>query len=327
VQRRAEGGAVVARGGLHVDLVEGPRTQQLPVRGAVQGYPARQREAPLSRLGREMAAQVQHGPVEAGLQGGCHVAVHIGDLVVGTPRRHQVLGEMRARREVVLALAAVAVRAQQRNPDAAVRFQLDGVLEEVTEPLGVAVGGEPHDLVFVGVEVEAQVQRDERVQHADRVVRGDLGDPVEVSATRVVHGHALHLSHPIDHYHQALVPPRCVVRASGVREVVTDVMDPLRGEARKVARHEREQRVPGIHLAVQVAGDGIDRVHAAVGRVVEPMGQLVDVLDPEPGLSQAVRDRALGEVAGMLVPADPLFRHRRDDGPVHDQGRGRVVPL
>src|SRR5438552_1728428 len=110
-------------------------------------------------------------------------------------------------------------------------------------------------------------------------------------------------------------------------QMVTDLMDPPRGEVRKVAGHEPEERLAGVHLAIQVAGGGIEGVDVPVGRVVEPVRQLVDLADRDARLCQAVGDRAVREGAGMLPPVDPLLGDGGDDGTVHDEGSSRVVAL
>jgi len=253
--------------------------------------------------------------------------MHIADLRVGRAWRHQRLREAGARREIVLALLARPVQAEQGDAHPAVGLELDRGFEKTAEPLRVPVGREPHDLVFVGVEVEPQVQRHDRVQDADRVRHADLEYPVQIAVTPVIHARALGLAHAVDHDDETLVPSRRVVRARRVRRVVRDVTHPFGGEARNITRHEREQRVARVHVAIQLVRHGVQRVDAPVGRIVEAVYQLVHVVDGETGLRQAVGDRALGKVSRVLAAADALFRHGRDYGTIHDQRRRRVVPL
>ena len=153
----AQRAAVVARRGLHVDVVERPRAEQLAVRGAIERHTPRQCQPAQARRLREPTAQVQHGPVQTRLQPGGHVPMHVADLGVGVARRHQTLGETGARREIMLALLPRPVDPKQGDPDAPVGLELHRLFEELAEPLRVPVGREPHDLVLVGVEVESQV--------------------------------------------------------------------------------------------------------------------------------------------------------------------------
>ena len=108
---------------------------------------------------------------------------------------------------------------------------------------------------------------------------------------------------------------------------MSDLTHPLGGDARKITRHERQQRLARVHVAIQIVRHRVQRIHTAVRGIVEAVHQLVDLLDGETGLLQAVGDRALGKVPRVLAAADPLFGHGRDHGPVHDQRRRRVVPL
>ncbi len=41
--------------------------------------------------------------------------------------------------------------------------------EKVAVAGGISIRGEPHDLVFVGVEIKTQVERDQRIENADRI--------------------------------------------------------------------------------------------------------------------------------------------------------------
>src|SRR5690349_7294976 len=57
------------------------------------------------------------------------------------------------------------------------------------------------------------------------------------------------------------------------------------------------------------------------------MRDLVDLLDRETSLGEAVRDRAPRKVSGVLAPADPLLCDARHHLPVDHQDRGGIVSL
>src|SRR5256885_16299885 len=136
---------------------------------------------------------------------------------------------------------------------------------------------------------------------------------VEPTVARTVHADAVRLTHAVDHDDETLVPSRRIVRACGMREMVTDVMDPLRGEVREIARHQREQRLPGVHVAIQVVRPRIEGVDRRVRRVVEAVRQLVDLVYRDARLGQAAGDCAPREGTGMLPSVDPLLGDSGDN--------------
>src|SRR5438128_7740041 len=112
-----------------------------------------------------------------------------------------------------------------------------------------------------------------------------------------------------------------------MREMVTDVMDPLRGEVREIAAQQREQRLPGVHVAIQVVRPGIEGVDRRVRRVVEAVRQVVDLVYRDARLGQAAGDCAPREGTGMLASVDPLLGDGGDNRTVDHEGSGRVVTL
>ena len=76
---------------------------------------------------------------------------------------------------VFAAIASLAILGERLHTE------FNGLVEEGPVALGIAVGGEAHDLVLVAVEVEAEVQGHERVEDADRLIGGDAPDVVDLS--------------------------------------------------------------------------------------------------------------------------------------------------
>src|SRR5207245_6613583 len=58
-------------------------------------------------------AQVQHGPIETGLQRRGDVSMHRCDFLRRIPRREQALRQVRPRRQIALALLRRAIHAQE----------------------------------------------------------------------------------------------------------------------------------------------------------------------------------------------------------------------
>src|SRR5678815_1055509 len=111
-----------------------------------------------------MPAYVQHHFVEAFLQRGCDIPMLASDFILWLAFLHKVIVQIFARSRVILALISREVQSQQRNADGAIRQQLHGFLEESAKALRIPVRGETHDFVFIGVEVETQVERDQRIE-------------------------------------------------------------------------------------------------------------------------------------------------------------------
>src|SRR5712691_7152638 len=105
-----------------------------------------------------------------------------------------MLLQILARSGVVLAFLPGPVPSQDRDADGTVRIELDSLVKKSAEPPWVAVRSQPHDLVFVGVEVEAQMQRDQRVQDSDGIQGGNLGYSLELVPVPTIHRRALRLA-------------------------------------------------------------------------------------------------------------------------------------
>ena len=103
----------------------------------------------------------------------------VARVAVRKASRDEVFFEIASRRAVGFAIKTLVVQAKKRNLDQAVVEQLHGLLKEMMIAGGIPVGSEPHDLVFVGVEIEAEVQR----EHALRVSQVRL-----LGAAQAAHG-------------------------------------------------------------------------------------------------------------------------------------------
>src|ERR1035441_5686469 len=98
-----------------------------------------------------------------------------------------------ARLQVVLARLPRLVERQQRNPYAPVRTPFHRFLEERPEPGRVSIRRQPHDFVFVGVEIETEVKGDEGIQNSNRVIRRDSPYQVQFASAALVDGSAVRL--------------------------------------------------------------------------------------------------------------------------------------
>ena len=102
----------------------------------------------------------------------------------------------------------------------AIGFQHDGVIKEGTEAGWIAVRSQAHDLVLVGIEIKAKMESHKRIEDADRVIRRDLVQLLQLVVFRVVNRGAMRFTHSVDHDHQAIVPTRRTERARRMRQVM-----------------------------------------------------------------------------------------------------------
>src|SRR5262245_3671687 len=114
-----------------------------------------------------MRADMEDGAFQAFLKRGRGVPMIVRHFLVRTSGRNKRLLEEGTACGVVLPFVASAVQAQQRYADAAVVAQLDRLFEERPVALRGSVGRQTHDFVFVGIEIETQVERDEGIQDSD----------------------------------------------------------------------------------------------------------------------------------------------------------------
>src|SRR4051794_3744257 len=103
-QRSAEGGPVIGRGGLDVDLVEQPRRAELRIRGRVECDASGKGEAAYAEGPPQVTTEVQDGPVETRLQRRGHVFVLATDLCLGVAWRKQLRGQQASRTRVRLTI-------------------------------------------------------------------------------------------------------------------------------------------------------------------------------------------------------------------------------
>ena len=182
-QGRAQGAAGIAAGRLDPDVLEQAGPQQLAVGHAIQRHAA----------GHDQV-------VAAGqLAGGFRQPEHdlLGDLLDGQGHVHVVLVQLGFRfaagqAEQLLPGAVVAhgeaggiieiVHVQQEG---AVFAQVHQFVQDLLFPLpdlrrvGDAVGGQPHELVFAAVDLEAAVIGEGRIEQAERMGKVELAQDLD----------------------------------------------------------------------------------------------------------------------------------------------------
>ena len=229
-ERSSDCRTIVCRGGLNEDFIEAARLKQLPIRGAVQCYAAGQGESTQASAAACMFADMEQHPVQAFLKRGGHVAMLVEELGFRTAAWNEAVFEITASCSVILPVFASLIHTQHWNSDPPVVQSLNGLPKESPEPGGIAIRGQSHDLVLVGIEIETEMKRDQRVQDADGVVCGYFLERVELAAVGVIHGCAVRFAHSVDHYDQTFIPAGGVIRAGSMGEVVVYMMKAVRSK-------------------------------------------------------------------------------------------------
>src|SRR5262245_30877840 len=338
-ERDAHRAAGIARGGLDEEAAERALSQNPAVADAVQRHAAGQAEVLAPRFPVQGAGEAEH-----------HL---LGDVLDGPREVHLPLGEQRLRLAGRAAEERVELVARHREPGAvvevvhvepegAVRLQVQQVVEDGPDVLGAPVGRQAHHLVLAGVDLEAQVVGEGRVEQTDRVREGDLPQRGQLAAVAEPGRRRRPLADAVHAQDGGAREGRRVERGGGVGLVVLAEED--RGKRRRrVAAGERPQLVLEKalqeHLLLEPDGhgrhEGSDaprrerqvRLEQALqldeGLVVE--GDVAQVAEADPALAQAVARGVNREPRVVLLPREALLLGRRHDLAVAHQTRGAVV--
>src|SRR5229473_3065896 len=137
----------------------------------------------------------------SGSDGDAVVSVFVRDLCIRIARLQQVISEILSSGQIILALVTRPVHPKEWDADGPVVEKLDRLLEERPESIRIAVRGEAHNLVFVGIEIETQMKRDHRIEYADGIARRYFAESVQSAIVSMICGCALELPHAVDNQH------------------------------------------------------------------------------------------------------------------------------
>ncbi len=231
----------------------------------------------------------------------------VGDVRIRRSLRNQMFFQVAPRRSVIFAIVARFIQPQNRNLDRAIRQQLHRLLEKVPIARGIAVRRQSHDFVFVGIEIESEMQRDHRIQNSDRILCGDLGQLVDLIALGAIRGHAVRLAHSIEHDDQALVPARRVKRARRMRQVMIHLMHFFRRKSRQMLLHFCQQFLARKNFLVLLLAGLVQHERRAIRRVIESVRDLVDVADLDSRRIETILNRADRKIASVLLATESLL--------------------
>ena len=326
-QRDAHRPAGIARGGLDPQAPERTVSQDLAIAHTVEGDATGEAEMLGPRLAVQGASEAEH-----------HL---LGDVLDGSGQVHLPLGQQRLRlagrgAEERVELAArhgepgAVVEVLHVEPEGAVRLQVQQMIEDGVDVLRAPIGRQAHHLVLAGVDLEAEVVGEGRVEEADRVREGDLPERGQLAAVAEPGRRGGPLTDPIHAQHRRGGERRRIECRRRVGFVV--LAEEEMGKRRRLAsvgqgqqlllqealqehlllepdrhgRHEgpdaaRGERQVGLQQALE-----LDQ-----GLVVE--GDVAEIAESDPALAQAVAHRVDRESRIVLLPGEALFLGGGDD--------------
>ena len=231
------------------------------------------------------------------------------------------------------ALAVVEVR--HVHPHGPVVFHVHHLAGDAIDVARLAVRRQPHQLVFARVDAKPAVVGERRIQQAERVREPQFVRQREAIALAVAVGRRRPFADAVERQDRGLLERRRKERARRVRLVMLAVenaslvlagqltpqlaieeqllLDPHRhrlAERRKAARRERQV--------------GLDQPIELEERLVVE-GDVVDRIERQPGLCQAIVDGMRGKPRVMLLAAESFLLGGSDDVAIDDERGGRVV--
>ena len=186
VERRAERAAGIAGRGRHEHALEAGLREDARIGDAVQRHASAEAEIRQLRFLLQRARDVHERVLEHALHAGGAVgeAPAFGglevDRLVGRTRRPEELDEPRRIRSRRRRLVLEVLRDERER---AVRRAADH-LADLIDHGRTAVGGEPHHFVLVLVDREAEIRRERRVEHAERMRESDLAEERDARCRR-----------------------------------------------------------------------------------------------------------------------------------------------
>ena len=203
--------------------------------------------------------------------------------------------------------------------------------------VGVAVGGQPHELVFAAVDLEAAVVGEGRIEQAQGVGKLELPQDGELPAPAEADGGGGPFPHPVHREDGGLGKGRRIEGGGGVGQVVFRekdrglavshlgqffleqgahqelFFDPHRHGHQKAPEPPGGKPVVGLQQALELE----------VGLVIEGHGAQVG--EPQARLRHDI-GQGIGREGGVvLLAGEPLLLGRGDDLAVHQEGGGAVV--
>ena len=216
-QSGAQGRAGVAGGGLDPDPLEDPFPQQLAVGHAVEGHAAGEAEVGGTGVLVQAAGQLEHDLLGDHLDRGGQIHMELTELRFPLPwRPAEQLVELAAGHPE----AAVKLEVAQIQPEGAIGLDVDQVATDRVGVDGLAIGREPHQLVFARIHLEAAVIGEGGIKQPQRMREADLPQRCEPAPLPQPGRSGGPFPHPIHAEHGRFLKGAGVEGGAGVGKVV-----------------------------------------------------------------------------------------------------------
>jgi hypothetical protein len=336
-ERRPERAAGIAGRRLNPDIAELALAHDLAVGDAIERDAAGQAEVLLAGLGREAAGQPQHRLFQHHLHGGREVHVLLLQQRGRIARRR---AEQTVEARIGHRQPGAIVEVFEIEPERAVGLEINEIVVDELREARRAVGREPHHLVLAGIDLEAGVVGEGRVQEPEAVGEMDFLGDREVAAVPDRGRRGGPFADAVEGEHRGPLERRGIERGGRVAQMVLAEQEPrlpvefgvrgleLVGQQRLLEQlfaQPQRQRHAKRREAARAAGEiGLEQALELEERLVVEHDP-VDVLELNAGLLQAIVD---GEprIAGVeLLAGEALFLRGGNEPAVLDDRRGAVV--
>jgi hypothetical protein len=166
---------------LHPYLLEAAVAQHLAVCDAIERDAAGEAQIARAGLGGQRPGQPQYRLLGDRLDRGCEIHMDLLEPVFRSPRRNP---EQRSKAVIRHAQPGAVIEVLLIKTKAAVILQIDQMVENGLGEARLAIGGEPHDLVFAGIDPKSGEIGERRIEQTEGMREFDLlqhRDPVSLA--------------------------------------------------------------------------------------------------------------------------------------------------
>ena len=236
--------------------------------------------------------------------------------------------------------AGAIVEIRLIDPEASIRFQVQQLVADKRGIFRLAVGRQPHQLVFTRIDLEAGVVGESRIEQAQRVGKMNLADDGKVLAAAERRRCRGPFAHAIHRQDQRLLEGRRIESAGGMAQVMLGKQEALRpihvagkplqffdqqGALEQfLAQPERHRHAKRREPLGGEAEIGLQQPLEFQERLVVK-GNAVDIGAADPTRRQTIGDGFAGKAGVVLLAGEALLLRCCDHAAVLDQCRRAVV--